>query len=98
MEYSSTLQQWLSGVQKVFPAADTVVIVGPEERHFAAHRAILASHSGYLKNLIATIVPDTNTLLLPTVASETFDVLLTFMYSGYLNVHQHNIYRQVTRQ
>jgi hypothetical protein len=93
MEYSSTLQQWLSGVQKVFTAADTVVIAGPEERHFAAHRAILASHSGYFKSLLATVVPDANTLLLPNVASESFDVLLTFMYSGYLNIHQHNIYR-----
>lgn len=95
MDYPSTLQQWLSGVQKVFPAADTMVIAGPEERHFTAHRAILASHSGYLKNLVTNCAPDTNTLHLPGVASDSFDVLLAFMYSGYLNVHQHNIYRQV---
>ncbi|XP_059487319.1 zinc finger and BTB domain-containing protein 8A.1-B-like isoform X1 [Neocloeon triangulifer] len=90
MDYS--VQQWLSGVQKVFPAADTVLVVGPEERHFAAHRALLANNSGYLKNLLANMLPDTHTLMLPNIPAECFDVLLTFIYSGYLNVHQHNIY------
>ncbi|XP_065335373.1 zinc finger and BTB domain-containing protein 8A isoform X1 [Cloeon dipterum] len=90
MEYS--VQQWLSGVQKAFPAADIVLVVGPEERHFAAHRALLSNNSGYLKTMLASLLPETQTLHLPNISADAFDVLLTFIYSGYLNVHQHNIY------
>ena len=63
---------------------------------FAAHRAVLASHSGYLKALLtaATTPGSSNTITIsvPNVSPEAFAPLLTYMYTGYLDVTHENIY------
>lgn len=63
---------------------------------FAAHRAVLASHSGYLKALLAAAAaPGTSstvTIAVPNVSPEVFAPLLTFMYTGYLDITHENIY------
>ncbi|XP_049767728.1 zinc finger and BTB domain-containing protein 5 [Schistocerca cancellata] len=73
--------------------ADVVVSVGgaggAEARQFAAHRAVLAAHSGYLKALLATAGP---AVCLPTVAGDAFAPLLAFMYTGVLDLNRDNIY------
>ncbi|XP_069684012.1 B-cell lymphoma 6 protein [Periplaneta americana] len=66
---------------------------------FAAHRAVLASHSGYLKALLTAAATsptsgnsNTVTISVPNVSPEAFAPLLTFMYTGYLDVTHENIY------
>ncbi|PSN49365.1 hypothetical protein C0J52_12219 [Blattella germanica] len=72
----------------------------PTSTHqFAAHRAVLATHSGYLKALLTAAVTsptsgtsNTVTISVPNVSPEAFAPLLTFMYTGYLDVTHENIY------
>lgn len=62
---------------------------------FAAHRAVLASHSGYLKALLTAAASGTSntvTIAVPNVSPEAFAPLLTFMYTGYLDITHENIY------
>ena len=62
---------------------------------FAAHRAVLASHSGYLKALLTAAAAATSnavTIAVPNVSPEAFAPLLTFMYTGYLDVNHENVY------
>lgn len=86
---------------------DVIVTVGgnggtssprPASTHqFAAHRAVLATHSGYLKALLTAAASATNnanavTIAVPNVSPEAFAPLLTFMYTGYLDITHENIY------
>lgn len=73
------------------PAPDVLLTVGTGRavHQFAGHRALLASHSGYLK---AQLSPDTHSVAVPNVAPEVFAPLLTFMYTGYLDLTPDNIY------
>lgn len=73
------------------PAPDVLLTVGSGRAvyQFAGHRALLASHSGYLK---AQLVTDTHTVVVPNVAPEVFAPLLTFMYTGYLDLTPDNVY------
>lgn len=68
----------------------------PASTHqFAAHRVVLASHSGYLKALLTAATSgssNTITIAVPNVSPEAFAPLLTFMYTGYLDVTHDNIY------
>lgn len=69
---------------------DTLILVGSGRVHqFAGHRTLLASHSGYLK---AQLTPGTSQVVVPSVAPEVFAPLLTFMYTGYLDLTPDNIY------
>lgn len=74
--------------------ADVVVNVGgagaaSRPQQFAAHRAVLAAHSGYLKALLAA-APEAVTV--PSVGGDAFAPLLTFMYTGFLDLTAENIY------
>lgn len=68
----------------------------PASTHqFAAHRAVLAAHSGYLKALLTAATSATNntvTIAVPNVSPEAFAPLLAFMYTGYLDITHDNIY------
>ncbi|KAF4530830.1 hypothetical protein B566_EDAN015996 [Ephemera danica] len=87
------LRAWLRDAQactSLLAPADVVVSVGSQgERHFAAHRAVLAAHSGYLK---AALLGSPPALALPNLSAEAFAPLLAFMYSGYLELSHDNIY------
>ncbi|KAJ9599777.1 hypothetical protein L9F63_026375 [Diploptera punctata] len=72
----------------------------PTSTHqFAAHRGVLASHSGYLKALLTAAATsptsgssNTITISVPNVSPEAFAPLLTYMYTGYLDITHENIY------
>ncbi|XP_071448955.1 B-cell CLL/lymphoma 6 member B protein [Hetaerina americana] len=76
------------------PPADVILTVGG--RPFAAHRAVLSAHSGYLKALLvasdASVPPPTPTISVPNVSPDSFAPLLAFMYSGFLDLGPDNIY------
>lgn len=86
------LRAWLRDAQTMLAPADVVVSVGGE-RHFAAHRAVLAAHSGYLKAVLGQPGPPQPSINLPNLSPEAFAPLLSFMYSGYLDLCHENIYR-----
>lgn len=70
---------------------DVLILVGSGRtvHQFAGHRTLLASHSGYLKS---QLTPDTTQVSVPNVSPEVFAPLLTFMYTGYLDLTPDNIY------
>ncbi|XP_046682862.1 zinc finger protein 692 [Homalodisca vitripennis] len=70
---------------------DVLIVVGSGRavHQFAGHRTLLASHSGYLKS---QLTPDTHQVSVPNVTPEVFAPLLTFMYTGYLDLTPDNIY------
>ncbi|XP_054281482.1 hypermethylated in cancer 1 protein [Macrosteles quadrilineatus] len=70
---------------------DVLIVVGSGRsvHQFAGHRTLLASHSGYLKS---QLTPDTHQVTVPNVSPEVFAPLLTFMYTGYLDLTPENIY------
>lgn len=72
---------------------DVVVCVGAgsQTHQFAGHRVVLSAHSGYLKSMLAD-ESDRRQLLVPNVSAEVFAPLLTFMYTGYLDLTPDNIY------
>ncbi|KAK6640724.1 hypothetical protein RUM44_012421 [Polyplax serrata] len=82
----------------------TVGNLGPDLRdetigygyQFVAHKQLVSMHSGYLKSLIQN---ETNAfgmsitnISLPNISSESFAPLLSFMYTGYLDLTNENIY------
>lgn len=63
---------------------------------FVAHKQLVSLHSGYLKSLIQNEshgcgMSITN-ISLPNISSESFAPLLSFMYTGYLDLTNENIY------
>ncbi|XP_022201793.2 telomere zinc finger-associated protein [Nilaparvata lugens] len=72
---------------------DVVVCVGAgsQTHQFAGHRVVLSAHSGYLKSMLAD-ESDRRQLIVPNVSAEVFAPLLTFMYTGYLELTPDNIY------
>lgn len=71
---------------------DVLITVGTgrQSHQFAGHRTLLSSQSGYLKSLIAS--SDTNQIALPNISPDVFAPLLTFIYTGYLDLNPENIY------
>lgn len=73
--------------------------VGPTSLRFVAHSIVLGMHSGYLRSAIrldenAAIVGAGNELILylGNVTAEQFAPLLTYMYTGYLDLNVENIF------
>lgn len=72
---------------------------GPSSARFVAHSLVLGMHSGYLRSAIRL---DENTaivgagnefiLYLGNVTAEQFSPLLTYMYTGYLDLNVENIF------
>ncbi|XP_039958804.1 uncharacterized protein LOC120773781 [Bactrocera tryoni] len=72
---------------------------GPTSVRFVAHSIVLGMHSGYLRSAIrleenAAIVGAGNELVLylGNVTAEQFGPLLTYMYTGYLDLSVENIF------
>ncbi|XP_045468774.1 zinc finger and BTB domain-containing protein 8A [Harmonia axyridis] len=72
-------------------APDVSLQVGPSMTHFSAHKAILTAHSGYFKAALVNHT-DTEPISVPNVNVDEFSYLLTFMYTGYLDLNIRNIY------
>lgn len=76
------------------PPPDVILEIGPPPcSRFAAHGALLAAHSGYLRSAIR---PDDrhieSAIYLPNLTSEQFAPLLTYMYTGFLDLNMENIF------
>ncbi|XP_026279480.2 mucin-5B [Frankliniella occidentalis] len=73
------------------PLADVVVAVGDGTHRYAAHRAVLAAHSGYFKSALDRD-PGSAYLAVSSVTPEALVPLLGYMYTGYLDIGGDNIY------
>lgn len=71
---------------------DVLITVGTgrQSHQFAGHRSLLSSQSGYLKSLLAS--SETNQIVVPNISPDVFAPLLTFMYTGFLDLNPENIY------
>ncbi|KAG5892509.1 hypothetical protein JTB14_034507 [Gonioctena quinquepunctata] len=70
---------------------DVVLQVGPGMTQFSAHKAVLAVHSGFFKAAFGNHT-GTTAISVPNVNVDEFSSLLTFMYTGYLDLNISNIY------
>ncbi|KAL1502525.1 hypothetical protein ABEB36_007657 [Hypothenemus hampei] len=70
---------------------DVSLQVGPSMTHFSAHRNILMAHSGFFKATLSNYSGLTP-ISVPNVNVDEFSSLLTFMYTGYLDLNITNIY------
>lgn len=85
---------WLTPTTAATPPPDVIIEIGPPPHtRFIAHSSLLAAHSGYLRSAIR---PDErnfdNPVYLPNVTAEQFAPLLTYMYTGYLDLSMENIF------
>lgn len=86
---------WLtSSVTTSASPPDVILEIGPLPfTRFAAHSHLLAAHSGYLRSMIR---PDDRTMdapiYVPNVTAEHFAPLLTYMYTGFLDLNIENIF------
>lgn len=58
-------------------------------RAFESHREILAQYSGYFNSLQNY---DTSKIFLPNISDETFSTILSYIYSGVLELNNNNIH------
>lgn len=73
---------------------DVILEIGPMPfTRYAAHSPILAAHSGYMRSLFRPDerVPDCP-IYIPNVTAEHFAPLLTYMYTGFLDLTIENIF------
>lgn len=73
---------------------DVILEIGPPPfARYAAHSALLVAHSGYLRSAIR---PDErhidSPIYLPNITTEQFAPLLTYMYTGFLDLNMDNIF------
>nr|CAI5842197.1 unnamed protein product [Callosobruchus analis] len=73
-------------------APDVSLQVGPNLTHFSAHKAVLSAHSGYFKAALTHNNESSTPISVPNVNVDEFSSLLTFMYTGYLDLNIGNIY------
>jgi BTB/POZ domain len=76
---------------------DVVVEVGPPPfTRFAAHSALLSLHSGYLRAALRTedghLKRYDTPVFLPNITADQFSPLLTYMYTGFLDLTVDNIF------
>ncbi|KAF7273077.1 uncharacterized protein LOC143193168 [Rhynchophorus ferrugineus] len=72
-------------------APDVTLQVGPTMTHFSAHKGVLSAHSGFFKAALSSHT-DPLPIAVPNVNVDEFSSLLTFMYTGYLDLNITNIY------
>lgn len=78
------------------PPPDVLLEVGPPPyARYAAHSVLLSAHSGYLRS--AMRVPDADRkydglIYLHNITAEQFGPLLTYMYTGFLDLTAENIF------
>lgn len=85
---------WLTPTTPATPPPDVIIEIGPPPHtRFIAHSTLLSAHSGYLRSAIR---PDErnfdNPIYIPNVTAEQFAPLLTYMYTGYLDLSIENIF------
>lgn len=76
-------------------APDVILEIGPMPitRQFVAHSAILIAHSGYLRSIIRPNERLSDCpIFVPNITAEHFAPLLTYMYTGYLDLNIENIF------
>ena len=77
------------------PPPDMIVEVGPPPfARFPAHSTILSSQSGFFRAAISREVGKLteNPVYLPNITVDHFTPLLTYMYTGYLELNFENIF------
>lgn len=75
-------------------APDVILEIGPLPlSRFAAHSSVLAAHSGYLRSVLRPEerIPEFP-IYIPNVTAEHFTPLLTYMYTGFLDLNVENIF------
>ena len=75
-------------------APDVILEIGPLPfSRFAAHSTVLAAHSGYFRSILRPDerIPDCP-IYVPNVTAEHFTPLLTYMYTGFLDLNVENIF------
>lgn len=85
---------WLTPTTTTAPPPDVIIEIGPPPHtRFIAHSTLLSAHSGYLRSAIR---PEDrnfdNPIYLPNITTEQFAPLLTYMYTGYLDLSIENIF------
>lgn len=78
-------------------APDLIIEVGPSPfTRYPAHSAILSSQSGYFRAALIRLSEsgklNENVIFLPNINVEHFTPLLTYMYTGYLDLNFENIF------
>ena len=77
---------------------DVILEVGPQPfTRFPAHSAVLSSQSGYFRAAISRMSENNgklneNLIFLPNINVEHFSPLLSYMYTGYLDLNFENIF------
>lgn len=97
--FSNWLTSASASVASAMPATasapDVILEIGPMPmtRQFVAHSAVLMAHSGYFRSVVRPDerVPDCP-LFVPNITAEHFAPLLTYMYTGYLDLNIENIF------
>jgi hypothetical protein len=69
--------------------SDVNIVVG--ERQIAAHRSRLASVSPFLASIFASDTTEVSTVVLPDVSFAAVNVLINFLYSGFMRVTKKEI-------
>ncbi|XP_055601178.1 uncharacterized protein LOC129750018 [Uranotaenia lowii] len=87
---------WLAPPSASLPP-DTVIEVGsPPFTRYAAHSALVSAHSGYLRAALrserSTGSTETVPIYVPNVTADQFTPLLTYMYTGFLDLNIENIF------
>ncbi|XP_017781959.1 PREDICTED: zinc finger and BTB domain-containing protein 8A isoform X2 [Nicrophorus vespilloides] len=72
-------------------APDVNLQVGPSMINFSAHKAVLSAHSGFFKAALTSLT-GMGPIAVPNINVDEFSSLLTFMYTGYLDLNLSNIY------
>lgn len=86
---------WLtSSVTTSASPPDIILEVGPLPfTRFAAHSTLLAAHSGYLRSALRHDDRTMDTpIYVPNITAEHFAPLLTYMYTGFLDLNIENIF------
>lgn len=84
-----------SSIPTVASAPDVILEIGPMPmtRQFVAHSPVLMAHSGYFRSIVR---PDERVsdcpIFVPNITAEHFAPLLTYMYTGYLDLNIENIF------
>lgn len=69
--------------------SDVNIVIG--ERKIAAHRSRLASVSPFLASIFASDTSDVSTVLMPDAPFQSVNVLVNFLYSGFMRVTKKEI-------
>jgi hypothetical protein len=89
---------WFTSSARMDPA-DCILEVGPVSTKYAVHSTLVTFHSGYLRAVIRSenLYTDGNgdkaiPVYIPNITNEQFYPLLSYMYTGYLDLNVDNIF------